>query len=235
MKKLLYVAMVVVAALAAGAAVEKGDEKLPNVLLLGDSIRLGYGPFVRDQLKGKANVYQPEDNCRYTYYTLRGLFDWRTSVVPDAKAIDVVHWNNGLWDLGQRDGRPDCLTPLDVYTNTLVRIHGELRHYFPNAKIVFATTTPINTKIVCEQHTLGNAVVERYNAAARMALEPRGVLIDDLYGYVVHELPDAYADIVHYTPAGYEKLAAEVARHLPLGAAADVSCPYSNVRRDRHD
>lgn len=65
--------------------------------------------------------------------------------MDDPKSVDVVHFNNGLWDLGQRDGR-DCLTPVDVYASTLRRIVDELRHFFPNARIIFATTTPINEK-----------------------------------------------------------------------------------------
>ena len=120
--------------------------------------------------------------------------------------------DNGLWDLGQRDAR-EPLTPRDDYVKTLVRIHGELRRYFPNARIAFATSTPINTAVECEQHTLGNAVVEEYNAAAMAALRPLGVEIDDLYSFV-RDNPVPYADTVHYTPEGFRMIAGEVVRFL---------------------
>lgn len=183
-----------------------------DVFLIGDSIRQGYAPAVKEKMSGRWNVMFPSENCRFTYYTLRGLYDW-VKAVPHPEQVEVVHWNNGLWDLGQRDRRPEPLTPIDVYTNTLVRILGEIRHYFPNAKVVFATTTPINTRIECEQHTFGNAIVEEYNAAAVKELSKRGVVINDLYSFVRDRMsPEDYRDIVHYTPAGCAKQADEVIR-----------------------
>ena len=173
---------------------------------------MGYCGPVRKAMDDRADVYWPEDNCRYAQYTYRALYDWR-HIVPDPAKIDVVHWNNGLWDIGQRDGR-EPITPKDQYVATLVRIHGDLRHYFPNAKIVFATTTPVNTAVKCEQHTLGNAVVEEYNAAAIAALKPLGVEIDDLYSFVRAHATGHYADIVHYAPDGYRLIAGEVVRAI---------------------
>ena len=115
-----------------------------TVLLLGDSIRMGYAPYVRELMKDRADVVYPKRNCMFAYYTLRMIWEW-SRLVDDPKSVDVVHFNNGLWDLGQRDGR-DCLTPVNVYASTLRRIVDELRHFFPNARIIFATTTPINEK-----------------------------------------------------------------------------------------
>ncbi|WP_257968099.1 hypothetical protein [Peribacillus deserti] len=36
---------------------------MKKVLLLGDSIRMGYEPFVREALEGKAEVTAPEENA----------------------------------------------------------------------------------------------------------------------------------------------------------------------------
>ena len=41
---------------------------MKNVLLIGDSIRKGYDKAVKKTLEGKANVYFPEDNCRFASY-----------------------------------------------------------------------------------------------------------------------------------------------------------------------
>ena len=68
---------------------------MKKIVLLGDSIRLwGYGTKVPQLLGEEYEVCQPEDNCRFVKYTLRGLFDWH-DIIKDA---DVIHWNNGLWD-----------------------------------------------------------------------------------------------------------------------------------------
>ena len=197
------------AKVAVGDAIKTTVKDKCGVLLLGDSIRMGYCGFVREAMKDRADVYWPEGNCMFAHYTLRFLYDWRR-IMPDPAKIKVVHWNNGLWDIGQRDGR-EPLTPRDDYVKTLVRIHGELRRYFPNARIVFATTTPINTSVKCEQHTLGNAIVEEYNAAAVAALKPLGVEIDALYSFV-RDNAVPYVDIVHYTPEGSRMIAGEVVR-----------------------
>ena len=68
---------------------------MKKVVLLGDSIRLiGYGKRVEELLGDQCTVWQPEDNCRFSKYTLRMLFDEQQNI----KDADVIHWNNGLWD-----------------------------------------------------------------------------------------------------------------------------------------
>lgn len=47
--------------------------KKPSVLLLGDSISLGYREFVKENLRGVMDVYYPPENGRMIAYTLRAL------------------------------------------------------------------------------------------------------------------------------------------------------------------
>lgn len=88
---------------------------MKNIFLIGDSIRFGatnspgYGIYVKEKLDGIANVYAPNENCRFAQYTLRQLHDWVQKL--DGESIDVVHWNNGLWDVLRVDG-DEPLTPL---------------------------------------------------------------------------------------------------------------------------
>ena len=44
-------------------AAVKDDPTLPRVLLIGDSISIGYTVPTREKLKGKANVHRPGTNC----------------------------------------------------------------------------------------------------------------------------------------------------------------------------
>ena len=67
-----------------------------KVTLLGDSIRaIGYGKMVPELLGSDFEVFQPNDNCRFSKYTLRGLFEWDKQM----EGTKIVHWNNGLWDI----------------------------------------------------------------------------------------------------------------------------------------
>src|SRR5687767_6228627 len=49
---------------------------LPRVLLIGDSISIGYTLPVRERLKGKANVHRPGTNCSATIQGLAQLDKW---------------------------------------------------------------------------------------------------------------------------------------------------------------
>ena len=69
---------------------------MKNVLLIGDSIRMGYDKSVKRALEGKANVYFPEENCRFASYVLRYLHEYKKMLGEES--VDVLHWNAGLWD-----------------------------------------------------------------------------------------------------------------------------------------
>ena len=79
-------------------AVATVDEALPNVLILGDSISIGYTQQVREGLKDKANVIRPNTNCGSTGMGLEGLKSWLGD-----KHWGVIHFNWGLWDLCYRN------------------------------------------------------------------------------------------------------------------------------------
>ena len=72
------------------------DDSLPRVLILGDSISLGYTPYVADLLKGKAFVSRPACNCGPSEFYLRergSIAEWLGE-----KRWDVIHVNFGIWD-----------------------------------------------------------------------------------------------------------------------------------------
>lgn len=49
---------------------------MKNLLLIGDSIRMGYDKAVKKTLEGKANVIFPEENCRFASYVLRYFHEY---------------------------------------------------------------------------------------------------------------------------------------------------------------
>ena len=67
---------------------------LPRVLLIGDSISIGYTLAVRDLLEGVANVHRPGTNCGPTLRGLDQLDQWLGDL-----PWDVIHFNWGLHDL----------------------------------------------------------------------------------------------------------------------------------------
>ena len=176
---------------------------MKKVILLGDSIRLiGYGPIV-PALLGGCEVWQPADNGRYSVYTLHALMHYWQNEIRDA---DVIHWNNGLWDVQRgTDGKPLAL--LDDYVRTMSRIADLL---LKNAKIViFATTTPVTAV----HPDIANADIDRYNAALVPVLEDKGVLVDDLHALMAADI-DRFVrkdDNIHLTEDGNAVCAEAVA------------------------
>ena len=209
---------------------------MKNLLLLGDSIRMGYDSFVKEKLEGRANVCFPEDNGRFAQYTLRALHDWKGALsLPE---IHVVHWNNGLWDVlhlnsfaagsdGETEGETispenvpqkyqfdkDPLTPPDMYRYMIGRVLTRIRQLFPKAEVIFATTTPV----IEEQANWAyrsNAEIDAYNRIAREVLVPRGVRINELGKFAAEKCQSLHRDWVHYNEKGSSLLADEIVQYL---------------------
>ncbi len=177
---------------------------MKKIALLGDSIRLiGYGTKVPELLKDEYEVYQPNDNCRYAKYTLRALYDWD----PDIKGAEIIHWNNGLWDVSDLYGN-GRLTPVDEYVRDMIRIYEVLSSRYTK-KIIFATSTPIKPPYPYQD----NSIIEAYNAAIVPELQKRGVVINDMYSLISENIEEYIRDDdrIHLTEKGIEVAAERVA------------------------
>ncbi|MHC4285022.1 MAG: alpha/beta hydrolase fold domain-containing protein [Planctomycetota bacterium] len=75
----------------------KDNPNMPRVLLIGDSISIGYTLPVRKLLADKANVHRVPTNARHTGIGLENIHKW----LGDGK-WDVIHFNWGLHDLCYR-------------------------------------------------------------------------------------------------------------------------------------
>lgn len=175
---------------------------MKKIVLLGDSIReLGYGPRVPALLGDEYEVWQPPENCRFALYTLRMTYDYR----PWMEGADVIHWNNGLWDVCQlwEDGP---FTSLENYCDTMVRIARILKGYAKT--VIFATTTPPDAEMPGHDHDRLIA----YNEAVTAALREEGIVINDLFSTIDANIP-AYIcpDHIHLSEEGIEVAAKQVA------------------------
>ena len=183
---------------------------LPRVLLLGDSISIGYTLPVRRALRGVANVHRPAANCMSSRYGVCHLEEW----LGEGK-WDAVHVNFGLHDC-VRDGAAPAV-PLDEYQRNLEIIFDRLSQ--TGARIVWANTTPVPGHLLQPDPTeSGPAMVyresdvEQYNAAAEVVARARGCEIDALDQCVRPHLERLQRpNDVHFTSAGYARLGRQVA------------------------
>lgn len=169
---------------------------MKKILLIGDSIRMGYDKYVKSALADAAEVYYPEENTRFAQYILRYVSNWKKTLeLPDD--IDLVHWNAGLWDVLELFG-DEPLTPPEFYENMVLRIHKRLRFLFPNAKIVFATTTAVIENECKSDFKRRNAVIEDYNARAIKVLSDTDAIINDMYSVTKDCPAECHSDAVHF-------------------------------------
>jgi hypothetical protein len=79
---------------------------LRRVLLIGDSISMGYTLGVRSGLAGRANVHRPPENCGDTARGVSSIDKWLGS-----GKWDVIHFNFGLHDLKYLDAAGQLAPP----------------------------------------------------------------------------------------------------------------------------
>jgi lysophospholipase L1-like esterase len=194
--------------------------KTPRLLLLGDSIRMGYQPLVAEALSGRMAVVGPEENGMSAAYTLASLPRW----LDELGRPDLVHWNNGIHDLGYCETREVVHYEIDAYLANLRAILARLRE--TGAPIVWATTTPVlvsgdllpgthppRHKGHYEGWSWVEGDVERYNAAACRLMESEGIPINDLCAVIGADI-DRYIvpDLMHLSDEGNKAAAEAVVR-----------------------
>lgn len=189
----------------------KKSSELPEVLLIGDSIRQLYCPYVAEALRGKAEVKWPvKENCQSSQNILISLARWR-GLVASPK---VVHFNCGHWDAAHWDGDDEPLTSVEEYTRNIRKIIHRLRRYWPDAKIVFATTTAMNPSGKQGRNKRTTESIRAYNAAAVKVAREEGVAVNDLFAVVEKWPASDYKDYCHYNKAASKRLGSIVAERL---------------------
>lgn len=182
---------------------------MKKIVLIGDSIRMGYDKYIKDALSDTAEVFYPSENCRFAEYVLRYAHEWKKNG-NWGDDVDLVHWNAGLWDALELFG-DEPLTSLSYYREAIIRIDKRLRMLFPKAKFVFATSTNVSEKMAAPEFMRHNATIEKYNTEALGALMGTDTVINDLF-LLTSTVPDSYrSDWVHfYTPEGTELIGGKV-------------------------
>jgi acyl-CoA thioesterase-1 len=178
---------------------------LPRVLIIGDSISMGYTPFLQKELASTVEVVRITENGGPTANGVAKLDSWL-----GASKWDVIHFNFGLHDLKRmEDGQPQV--PLPAYENNLRLIVARLRQ--TGAKLIWASTTPVPEGKVSPPRI--PADVPLYNEAAARVMRDNGVAINDLYAHALAELPQWQRPVnVHFTDAGSAALAAKAAASI---------------------
>ena len=200
-----------------GLAFKMPGKKLPRVLIIGDSISIGYFPFVKELMNGKAEVTRPfkedgnSENCQGTSNGVTNIHRW-----IGATEWDIIHFNFGLHDMKHVDpvtrensNNPEHPLQADLkqYRHNLQVIVKALKG--TGAKLIFATTTPYPDEVSGPLRDPG--MPEKYNKVAKKIMKKNGITVNDLFTFVLPRMNEwQRPNNVHFTEKGSQALAEQV-------------------------
>ena len=184
---------------------------LPKVLIMGDSISIGYTPHVVENLKGVAEVKRHKGNAGPTLRGVAKIDEWLGE-----ERWDLIHFNWGLWDMYGWEYHQEDRSP-KAYGKRLEFLVARLKK--TGAQLIWATTTPAcpahetTMKRRFKQEVLIPKNLERkYLEVALGVMKKNGVQINDLHAFMKPQWAKyAIADNnVHFKSEGKKALGKQV-------------------------
>lgn len=177
---------------------------LPKVLLIGNSITKQYYGSVEKQLRGKA--------CVSRLSTSKSVGDpallKEVSLALEYHDFDVIHFNNGMhgWNYSE-----------DEYKKAFPDLYETIRKGAPNAKLIWANTTPIKSGDKMDKlDSRTYRIIERNRIACEF-LKDKDVIINDLFSLALNN--SAFYgenDGIHPRLIGVNALANQVSDHIRM-------------------
>jgi hypothetical protein len=174
---------------------------LPRVLLIGDSICNAYHTEVGNLLRGKAYVAMMATSSSVED---PALADQIKLLLTNYK-FAVVHFNNGLhgFDYTEED-----------YGKDIPKILELIKQNAPQAKLIWATSTPMRKKENLQELRDDNSrVIARNKIVVELAAQQK-IPVDDLYSVVVDHPEFWGGDGIHFQGAGQSAEAKQVAQTI---------------------
>ncbi|MEM7372685.1 MAG: SGNH/GDSL hydrolase family protein [Bacteroidota bacterium] len=189
------------------------DTNLPDVLVMGNSISIGYTAPLRNSLAGKANVYRIPDNGRDIRKGVNKASFW----LAGGKGWEVIHFNWGLHDFkrlvnGQFDSSGDRYVSPTEYKQKLDTLIQKLLE--TDAQLIFATTTVVPDS--AQGRIKGDEILYNELAFQVLANYPQ-IMLDDQHRTSLTQPEYQKPKNVHFLPEGYDFLAKFTAKRILQG------------------
>jgi GDSL-like Lipase/Acylhydrolase family len=166
------------------------ETNLPRVLLIGDSITRAYYPAVEKRLAGKAYVGRLASSA---FISDPALLEQIKMVLTEYK-FDIIHFNNGMhgWQHSEKE-----------YGEAFPKYLETIREYAPNAKLIWANTTPLKVSPASSENfaiATDDRIAQR-NAIAAKLVQAQGIPVEDL-NTPMQGHPEYYDGNVHFNNRG---------------------------------
>jgi hypothetical protein len=179
------------------------ETNLPRVLLIGDSITRDYFPEVERNLAGRAYVGRLSSSAFISDPALLQQIE----LVLTQYRFDVIHFNNGMhgWQNSEKE-----------YEQAFPKLLKTIRKFAPNAKLIWANTTPLKVSPTLSTNDQTQASDERIvarNAIVLKFAQAQRIPVDDL-NTLMHGHPELHSDNVHFNDKGIALQAAQVTTQI---------------------
>jgi hypothetical protein len=167
------------------------ETNLPRVLLIGDSITRAYYPAVEKRLAGKACVGRLSSSA---FISDPVLLEQIKMVLTQYK-FDVIHFNNGMH--GWQHTEEEYEQAFPEYLKTIEK-------FAPNAKLIWANTTPLKVSPPSSSDNSTQATDDRIagrNEIAAKFMQAHGIPVEDL-NTPMQGHPEYHVDNVHFNDQG---------------------------------
>lgn len=176
-----------------------------NMLVIGDSISLGYLASLANKIKQEYTVSHPEENCRNTWYTLQNIDKW----LGAGDKPDVIIWNNGIWNVVREELSNQPGQTKEQYGTTLEQYESDIRQIAykmqkTGARVIFLTTTALDSAKT--ENYFDTQKINQLNQVAFKVMQELNIDIYDLNA-VSLTIQNELVDGIHYTQAGSGVLA----------------------------
>lgn len=187
---------------------------LPRVLIIGDTVSIGYTLGTRKLLEGKANVHRIPQSAGSSQLGAEQVAGW-LGAVP----WDVIHFNFGACDLLiGKTGSAEV--PREAYADNLRTIISQLRAHSPQARLIFATTTPIPEGTQKGASPLAAKDAAAYAGDALKVTKEQKVRVNDLHAVVAPKIAELQLPgNIHFRAAGWDWLAKSTAGAISAALA----------------
>jgi hypothetical protein len=199
--------------------VEIKDPELPRILVVGNSISMGYRNYITEHFKGKAYVDYWVGGSWIDPNSVRG----ENSVVKRAwhgvlsqGPYDVITWNAmtlHMWWPPERCPEETLAPNMTVVVEYLIQMA-------PQTKLIWVRGTPARENKSDGTPTLDNPrneIIVRYNTIVDEVMRKYGIPEVDLYSIAesrLHTVSKGSVDLVHWKPEVYQRMAQEIVREI---------------------